>query len=116
MPVAGRLHRARTFHNPANGFCVLRIKARGHRELVMVVGHAAEMSAGQVTVSGTWVNDREHGQLWEPAQGSTPSAIMNGWDSGGTDHSNQGDEFEIKLGRKQIKPLPAGAEEEDPTA
>ncbi len=23
-----------TFHNPANGFCVLRIKARGHRELV----------------------------------------------------------------------------------
>lgn len=29
----------------------------------MVVGHAAEISAGEwVTVSGTWVNSREHGQ------------------------------------------------------
>ena len=27
-----------TFHNPENGFCVLRIKARGHRDLVTVVG------------------------------------------------------------------------------
>jgi exodeoxyribonuclease V alpha subunit len=41
---------------------VLRIKARGQRELVTVVGHAAEISVGEwVTVSGVWVNDREHG-------------------------------------------------------
>jgi exodeoxyribonuclease V alpha subunit len=47
---------------------VLRIKARGHRELVTVVGHAAEISAGEwVTVSGTWVNDREHGQQFKAA-------------------------------------------------
>ena len=29
-----------TFHNPDNGFCVLRVKARGQRDLVTVVGHA----------------------------------------------------------------------------
>jgi exodeoxyribonuclease V alpha subunit len=45
---------------------VLRIKARGHRELVTVVGHAAEISAGEwVTVSGSWVNSREHGQQFK---------------------------------------------------
>ena len=65
--LAGSIERV-TFHNPSNGFCVLRIKARGHRELVTVVGHAVEISAGEwVTVSGTWVNDREHGQQFKAA-------------------------------------------------
>ncbi|WP_255111731.1 hypothetical protein [Synechococcus sp. RedBA-s] len=35
------------FHNAENGFCMLRIKACGHRDLVTVVGHAAEISAGE---------------------------------------------------------------------
>ncbi|WP_372921420.1 hypothetical protein, partial [Roseovarius sp.] len=30
-----------------NGFCVLRVKARGHRDLVTTVGHAAMISAGR---------------------------------------------------------------------
>jgi exodeoxyribonuclease V alpha subunit len=65
--LAGSIERV-TFHNASNGFCVLRIKARGHRELVTVVGHAAEISAGEwVTVSGVWVNDREHGQQFKAA-------------------------------------------------
>jgi exodeoxyribonuclease V alpha subunit len=52
-----------TFHNAENGFCVLRIKARGHRDPVTVVGHAASISAGEwVTAGGEWVNDRTHGQ------------------------------------------------------
>ena len=51
-----------TFHNPENGFCVLRVKARGHRELVTTVGHAAIISAGEwITASGEWTNDRNHG-------------------------------------------------------
>jgi exodeoxyribonuclease V alpha subunit len=51
-----------TFHNEENGFCVLRVKARGQRDLVTLVGHAASISAGEaVTASGTWVNDRTHG-------------------------------------------------------
>ncbi len=63
--LAGSIERV-TFHNAENGFCVLRINARGHRDLVTVVGHAAEISAGEwVTVSGTWVNSREHGQQFK---------------------------------------------------
>jgi exodeoxyribonuclease V alpha subunit len=51
-----------TFHNEDNGFCVLRIKARGHRDLVTLIGHAAAISAGEwVTASGAWQNDRAHG-------------------------------------------------------
>jgi hypothetical protein len=47
------------FHNAENGFCVLRAKARGHRDLVTVVGHAAVISAGEgITASGEWINDR----------------------------------------------------------
>jgi hypothetical protein len=38
--LAGLVERV-TFHNADNGFCVLRVKARGHRELITVVGHAA---------------------------------------------------------------------------
>ena len=65
--LAGSIERV-TFHNGENGFCVLRIKARGHRDLVTVVGHAAEISAGEwVTLSGVWVNDREHGQQFKAA-------------------------------------------------
>jgi exodeoxyribonuclease V alpha subunit len=51
-----------TFHNPDNGFCVLRVKARGHRDLVTIVGHAAAISAGEwINATGSWVNDRTHG-------------------------------------------------------
>jgi hypothetical protein len=54
------------FHDAENGFCVLRAKARGHRNLVTVIGHAAIISAGEwITASGEWTNDRTHGQdLW----------------------------------------------------
>src|ERR1700732_1854118 len=55
-----------TFYNDDNGFCVLRIKARGHRELVTVVGHAATIVAGEwITASGEWVNDFTHGQQFK---------------------------------------------------
>ena len=56
--LAGLVERV-TFHNAENGFCVLRAKARGHRDLVTVVGHAAIISAGEwITASGEWINDR----------------------------------------------------------
>jgi exodeoxyribonuclease V alpha subunit len=56
--LAGLVERV-TFHNDENGFCVLRAKARGHRDLVAVIGHAATISAGEwITASGEWVNDR----------------------------------------------------------
>ena len=60
--LAGLVERV-TFHNVENGFCVLRAKARGHRDLVTIVGHAAIISAGEwITASGEWINDRAHGQ------------------------------------------------------
>jgi exodeoxyribonuclease V alpha subunit len=63
--LAGLVERV-TFHNAENGFCVLRIKARGHRDLITVVGHAAAIAAGEwVTASGEWVNDRTHGQQFK---------------------------------------------------
>ena len=59
--LAGLVERV-TFHNEENGFCVLRVKARGERDLITVLGHAAMISAGEfVQASGGWVNDRTHG-------------------------------------------------------
>ncbi|MBV9686320.1 MAG: AAA family ATPase, partial [Alphaproteobacteria bacterium] len=59
--LAGLVDRV-TFHNSENGFCVLRVKARGQRDLITVIGHAAMISAGEfVQASGSWVNDRTHG-------------------------------------------------------
>ena len=75
--LAGLVERV-TFHNPENGFCVLRLKARGHRDLVTAVGHAAMISAGEwVTASGEWVNDRTHGLQFRARflKTSAPSSI-----------------------------------------
>src|SRR3977135_434257 len=59
--LAGLVERV-TFHNEDNGFCVLRVKARGKREPITVVGHAAVISAGEfLQASGEWNNDRTHG-------------------------------------------------------
>jgi exodeoxyribonuclease V alpha subunit len=65
--LAGIVERV-TYHNAENGFCVLRVKARGQRDLVTVVGHAASISAGEwVQLSGTWFNDRTHGLQFKAA-------------------------------------------------
>ena len=59
--LAGLVDRV-TFHNPDNGFCVLRVKARGQRDQITVLGHAAMILAGEfVQASGAWINDRTHG-------------------------------------------------------
>ena len=63
--LAGTVERV-TFHNAENGFCVLRIKARAHRDLVTIVGYTATIAAGEwITASGEWVNDRTHGQQFK---------------------------------------------------
>src|SRR3989449_9276434 len=43
--LAGLVERG-TFHKEENGFCVLRVKARGHRGLATVGGYTAGISAG----------------------------------------------------------------------
>lgn len=75
--LAGLVERV-TFHNPENGFCVLRAKARGHRDLVTVVGHSAIISAGEwITASGEWINDRNHGLQFKARfmRTSAPSSV-----------------------------------------
>ena len=65
--LAGIVERV-TFHNADTGFCVLRVKARGHRDVATVVGHAATISPGEwITATGALVNDRTHGQQWRRA-------------------------------------------------
>ncbi len=51
-----------TYHNDENGFSVLRVKARGHLDLVTAVCHSPMISAGEwITATGSWVNDRSYG-------------------------------------------------------
>ena len=60
-PLSGLVERV-TFHSPDTGFCVLRVKVRGHRELVTVLGSAASIQPGEfIQASGRWDNHREHG-------------------------------------------------------
>ncbi|WP_240544807.1 ATP-dependent RecD-like DNA helicase [Paracoccus sp. AK26] len=75
--LAGPVERV-TFHSPESGFCVLRVKARGHRDLITVVGHAAMISAGEwITASGVWLNDRTHGLQFKAQflKASAPSSV-----------------------------------------
>ncbi len=75
--LAGIVERV-TFHSADTGFCVLRVKARGHRDLATIVGHAATISAGEwITASGDWVNDRTHGQQFKARfmRTSAPSSV-----------------------------------------
>src|SRR6516165_9070111 len=61
-PLAGLVERV-TFHNPDNGFCVLRVKVKGHHELVTLLGAAPSVAAGEyIQASGVWETHREHGR------------------------------------------------------
>ena len=63
--ISGLIERV-TFHNEENGFAVLKIKAKGHRDLVTVVGSLPSVSAGEwLTAEGRWGVDREFGQQFK---------------------------------------------------
>lgn len=63
--IAGLIERV-TFHNPENGFAVLRVKLKGRQDLVTVIGNATSVSVGEhVEASGQWVINREHGQQFK---------------------------------------------------
>ena len=60
-PVTGLIERV-TFHSEETGFAVLRVRVKGRRELVSVVGAAPSVSAGEwVVAEGAWHMDRDHG-------------------------------------------------------
>ena len=59
--VSGLIERV-TFHNDENGFCVLRVKVRGQRDEVTVLGSLPSVTAGEwLETEGWWVRDKEHG-------------------------------------------------------
>src|SRR5689334_900312 len=59
--LAGAVERV-TFHNPATGFCVLQVRARGYRRLVTVVGNVPSVAVGEyVEAGGAFTQDPSHG-------------------------------------------------------
>lgn len=51
-----------TFHSEESGFCVLRVKVRGHQDLVTITGSAASIAPGEyVECHGNWINDKNYG-------------------------------------------------------
>ena len=59
--ISGLIERV-TFHNDENGFCVLRVRVRGHRDEVTVLGSLPSVTAGEwLQAEGWWVRDKEHG-------------------------------------------------------
>jgi len=77
--IAGSVERV-TFHSEESGFCVLRIKVKGKRDLVTVVGSAAAITPGEfVECVGIWHNDRTHGVQFKASQLRTvPPTTLEG--------------------------------------
>jgi exodeoxyribonuclease V alpha subunit len=57
-----------TYHNGENGFCVLRLKVKGERDLITLIGHTPTVTPGEyASASGNWITDREHGRQFKAA-------------------------------------------------
>lgn len=55
-----------TFHSEETGFCVLKVKARGFREMVAVVGKIPRINVGEwIKAEGKWHIDRKHGRQFQ---------------------------------------------------
>ena len=69
-----------TFHNADTGFAVLKVKARGRRDLVALVGHAPTIGAGEyIHAVGMWFTDRTHGlQFKADKLKTTPPTTVEG--------------------------------------
>ncbi len=66
-----------TFFNEENGFAVLRVKVRGQRDLVTVLGSLPAINGGEwVLAEGQWTRDTQHGLQFraENLQASAPNS------------------------------------------
>jgi len=77
--LSGSIERV-TFHSEQSGFCVLRVKVRGQRDLVTVIGSAASVTPGEyLECQGEWINDRQHGLQFKALQlRSVPPSTIEG--------------------------------------
>ena len=58
-----------TFHNPENGFAVLKVGVSGRSELVTVIGTINLVSAGEyLQATGQWVVDPQHGSQFKATE------------------------------------------------
>jgi exodeoxyribonuclease V alpha subunit len=69
-----------TFHNSDTGFCVLKVKAKGHKDLVVVIGACAVVTAGEwIEAVGFWIQDRQYGQQFKAVTlRATPPTTLEG--------------------------------------
>ncbi len=55
-----------TFHSEESGFAVLRVKVKGQRELVTIVGSIPNIVAGEwIEAEGEWIIDKQHGRQFK---------------------------------------------------
>jgi exodeoxyribonuclease V alpha subunit len=61
----GQIERV-VFRNEENGFCVLRVKVRGHKELITVTGTTPTVNPGEwMAADGEWLVDPRHGRQFK---------------------------------------------------
>jgi exodeoxyribonuclease V alpha subunit len=61
----GQIERV-VFRNEENGFCVLRVKVRGQKELITVTGTTPTINAGEwMAADGEWLMDPRHGRQFK---------------------------------------------------
>ena len=55
-----------TFQSEASGFCVLRVKVKGIKDLATITGTSAEIHLGEfVEAKGNWINDKNYGRQFK---------------------------------------------------
>ena len=67
-----------TFHSEETGFCVLKVKARGFRETIALVGKVPRINVGEwIKARGKWTIDRKHGRqfLSEHLEAVVPDSL-----------------------------------------
>jgi exodeoxyribonuclease V alpha subunit len=81
--ISGLIERV-TFHSDESGFCVLRVKVKGQREEVTVIGSLPSVTAGEWLVAdGWWVRDKEHGLQFKASTLKTvPPTTVEGIERG----------------------------------
>ncbi len=66
------------FQNEENGYAVMRVKVRGHKDLVTVVGTASSINPGEwLAADGEWITDAHYGSQFkaESMRVSSPDTI-----------------------------------------
>src|ERR1019366_7182446 len=68
------------FFNDENGLTVIKIKAKGHRDPVTIVGSLPSVSPGEwVSAQGRWIQDRQFGRQFRAEMlTSTPPTTREG--------------------------------------